>query len=230
MQNLRSALDHTSLGEQVYNRIATGLLNGEMRPNDKLTIRGLAEQLGVSTTPIRDAINQLTHERVLEQRSSKDVRVPVMTRADYLEILDMRLLLEGLAAERAAERATPAEHHALRSLLTRTDRATARGDAALATQCNQEFHLALSGAADMPNLQRSLRGLWLRMGPVVAGYYDTSTADLNTLHYAVLAAIESGDPVAARTAIQADIVSAKAQLLDQIDALNAFYAGAVAAQ
>jgi DNA-binding GntR family transcriptional regulator len=230
LQKLHGALNHTSLGEQVYNRIATGLLNGEMRPNDKLTIRGLAEQLGVSTTPIRDAVNQLTHEQVLEQRSSKDVRVPVMTRADYLEILDIRLLLEGLAAERAAERATPAEHRALRNLLISSDRATARGDAALATQFNQEFHLALSSVADMPNLQRSLRGLWLRMGPVVAGYYDTSTADLSTLHYAVLTAIERGDPATARKAIQADIVSAKAQLLDQIDALNAFHTGVVAAQ
>jgi hypothetical protein len=60
MQNALGTLEHANLGEQVYDRIATALLNGQMRPNDKLTIRGLADQLGVSSTPVRDAIKQLT--------------------------------------------------------------------------------------------------------------------------------------------------------------------------
>ena len=59
------------LGEQVYDRIAKALLTGQMRPNDRLTIRGLADQLGVSSTPVRDAVKQLTQENVLEHRSQK---------------------------------------------------------------------------------------------------------------------------------------------------------------
>jgi len=224
MRQALGAVEHVNLGDQVYGRIATALLNGQMRPDDRLTIRGLADQLGVSTTPVRDAVKQLIQEQVLEQRSAKDVRVPVMTRAAYLEILEIRLHLEGLAAERAAERATPEQQARLHKLLLRNDRAAASRNRVLATQGNQEFHLALSEVADMPNLQRILKGLWLRMGPWVAGYYDAGMAGLNDRHYEVLQAMHAADPAAARRAIQSDILEAKDALLKQIDAFAALRA------
>lgn len=220
MQHALGTLDHLNLGDQVYDRISTALLNGQMRPNDKLTIRGLADQLGVSTTPVRDAIKQLTQEHVLEQRSSKDVRVPVMTKATYLEILDIRLQLEGLSAERAAERATPDQRAELRALLKRNDTAAATQNQVLAVQGNQEFHLALSRVADMPNLQKILKGLWLRMGPLVAGYYETGPKGLNARHYDVLEAMDAQNAAAARAALQEDISSAREALLEQIAALH----------
>lgn len=217
MSQATSPLDRLNLGDQVYEQIGKALLNGQMRPNDKLTIRGLAEQFGVSTSPVRDAVKQLTYEQALEQRSSKDVRVPVMSQAAYLEILEIRLHLEGLAAAQAALRATPQHLRELHNLLARNDRAIARADYVLATQGNQEFHLALSAMADMPKLQSILKGLWLQMGPQVASYYDTKPPSLNEKHYEVLQAIKESDPVRARAAIQADILSAKSALLSQLE-------------
>lgn len=213
-------LGNISLGDQVYERIAKALLTGQMRPNDRLTIRGLADQLGVSSTPVRDAVKQLTQEQVLEQRSPKDVRVPVMSAATYLEILEIRLPLEGLAAARAAKHATPQEVNALRRLLAANDRAIAKRDWGLATEGNQEFHDRLSALAGMPNLQKILRGLWLRMGPLVACYYDTAPPDLNLHHYDLLDALDRRDAEAARAAIQIDIASAKPEMLTQIARLK----------
>lgn len=223
-------LGRTSLGDQVYGRIAKALLTGRMRPNDKLTIRGLAEQLGVSTTPTRDAVKQLTQEGVLEQRSPKDVRVPVMQAETYLEILDIRLHLEGLAAERATERAESSHIKALLKLLERNDRAIANNNYSTATEGNQEFHLALSDIANMPNLQKILRGLWLQMGPLVACYYDTNPPGLNLMHYEVVRAMETREPARARDAIRSDILVAKSAMLDQIEALNSEFRGAVAGE
>ncbi len=208
------------LGEQVYDRIAKALLTGQMRPNDRLTIRGLADQLGVSTTPVRDAVKQLTQENVLEQRSPKHVRVPVMSEATYLEILEIRLSLEGLAAERAAEHATEAQIRDLRRLLDRNDRAIEKRRWADATEGNQEFHLALSDLAGMPVLQKILKGLWLQMGPLVACYYDTEPTGLNIQHYALLDAMTRRDGPAARRAIEADLVSARPMMLAQIAELR----------
>lgn len=208
------------LGEQVYEQIAKALLTGQMRPNDRLTIRGLADQLGVSTTPVRDAVKQLTQENVLEQRSPKHVRVPVMTEATYLEILEIRLSLEGLAAERAAEQATDAHIHDLRRLLDRNDRAIEKHKWADATEGNQEFHLALSNLAGMPVLQKILKGLWLQMGPLVACYYDTAPTGLNLHHYALLDAMTQRDGPAAQRAIREDIASAKPMMLTQIAELR----------
>ncbi|MCK0150165.1 GntR family transcriptional regulator [Marivita sp. S6314] len=217
------------MGQQVYDRIAKALLTGQMRPNDKLTIRGLADQLGVSSTPVRDAVKQLTHEQVLEMRSPKDVRVPVLTRRSYLEILDIRLLLEGLAAERAAQEATPAHIKDLQRLLNRNDKALAKRNWGDATEGNQDFHLALSEIAGMPHLQKILRGLWLQMGPLVACYYDTAPPDLNVHHAELVAALIARDSAAARRAMQCDIASAKDALLVQIDALRAQHFSGVAA-
>lgn len=208
------------LGEQVYEQIAKALLTGQMRPNDRLTIRGLADQLGVSTTPVRDAVKQLTQENVLEQRSPKHVRVPVMTEATYLEILEIRLSLEGLAAERAAEQATDAHIRDLRRLLDRNDRAIEKQKWADATEGNQEFHLALSNLAGMPVLQKILKGLWLQMGPLVACYYDTAPTGLNLHHYALLDAMTQRDGPAAQRAIREDIASAKPMMLTQITELR----------
>lgn len=221
MPSAFETLSRVNLGDQVYERIAKALLTGEMRPNDKLTIRGLSGKWGVSSTPIRDAIKQLTQENALEQRSPKDVRVPVMTQAKYLEILHIRLHLEGLAAERAAERATPQHLRNLRSLLARNDKAAARQNTASATAGNQEFHLSLSLVAEMPTLQQILKGLWLQMGPLVACYYDTQAAGLNEIHHRVVEAMERRDPEGAKMAIQQDILSAKPAMLEQISALRA---------
>lgn len=221
MQNPLGAIDHLNLGDQVYDRISAALLNGQMRPNEKLTIRGLADRLGVGTTPVRDALKRLTQEQVLEQRSAKDVRVPVMTKETYLEIVDIRVQLEGLSAERAAERATPGQREDLRARLRRSDRAAASRNHVLAIQGNQEFHLALSGVAGMPNLQRMLKGLWLRMGPLVAIYCETNPTMVNAKHYEVLEAMEAQDPAVARTALQEDILSAREAMLAQIAMFDA---------
>jgi DNA-binding GntR family transcriptional regulator len=215
-QNGMELIGQIPLGEQVYDRISKALLTGQMRPNDRLTIRGLADQLGVSSTPVRDAVKQLTQENVLEHRSPKDVRVPVMSEATYLEILSIRLSLEGLAAERAAEVATTPQIRDLRRLLERNERAIERRRWSDATEGNQEFHLALSTLAGMPVLQKILKGLWLQMGPLVACYYDTEPPGLNAYHADVVAALEARDGSAAHAAIAADIAQAKPAMLSQI--------------
>lgn len=215
-----SHIGRTPLGEQVYERIAKALLTGRMRPNDRLTIRRLADELGVSTTPVRDAVKQLTQENVLEHRSPKHVRVPVMSEATYLEILEIRLSLEGLAAERAAAHATERQMRDLRRLLDRNDRAIEKRRWADATEGNLEFHLALSNLAGMPVLQKILKGLWLQMGPLVACYYDTEPDGLNAHHYDLLQAMTERENSAARRAIEADILSARPAMLAQIAGLR----------
>ncbi|WP_417476195.1 GntR family transcriptional regulator [Leisingera sp.] len=219
-------LERESLGDRVYDQIASGLLSGRMRPNDKLTIRGLAEELGVSSTPVRDAVIRLTQDRVLEQRSSKDVRVPVMSISTYLEILDIRLELEGLAAARAAERADAAALKSLEKLLARSDRAIEQRNWTTAAELNQEFHLSLCVLAEMPTMHGILRGLWLRMGPLIACYYDTEPDGLNTAHHNVLEAMRTRSSQQAREAIRRDICTAREAMITQLELLGERLSGA----
>jgi DNA-binding GntR family transcriptional regulator len=102
-------LNHSYLGSGIYELLREALITGRFQPDDRLRIRDLAEQLGTSVTPVRDAILQLAKEQALILKTPRDIRVPILTAAQYGEIRSIRLALEGLAAETAAALVTDSE-------------------------------------------------------------------------------------------------------------------------
>ncbi len=211
-------LEHDNLGGTIYQKLCEALMKGAFKPNDRLKIRDLAERLGTSVTPVRDAILRLVQDQALVLRSPRDIRVPMLTRAAYLEIRDIRVGLEGMAAARAAGKATPAQIAALESLLARNEDAMAAGNTALATELNQIFHFKLAEIADMPVLGDILRRLWLQMGPLIADVYGGAGRTMIDHHYPLMDAIRRRDGPAAAIAIQADILLASGPILERIDA------------
>lgn len=207
-------IDHVNLGEVVYQRIAGALVKGALRPGQRLRIRDLAEQMGTSSTPVRDALIRLVHEGALRMQSLRDIRVPVLDPVRYLEIRDIRLKLEGLAAERAAEAATPEDIARLEQLLAENERFIAEGDIPSAVEVNQIFHFELAEIAAMPTLRAILQNLWLQMGPVIAAAYAGGGRTMIEHHYAVLAAIRQQDGMAAKQAIRDDLLSGGTVIID----------------
>ncbi|MHC1551489.1 GntR family transcriptional regulator [Phyllobacterium sp. K27] len=210
-----------SLGHVIYERVCQDLVRGKLHSNQKVTIRGLAETLGTSSTPVRDAIQRLLQDNALEQRSVRDVRVPVLTVRQYLEIASIRAELEGLAAAKAAEVAEGRDVARLQRIITRNEEAIAAGRWPLATELNQQFHFALAEIADMPVLLDVLHRLWLRMGPLIAGYYASSHEDMVQHHHAIVSACGRRDTESARAAMQADIQGAREGITTYITSLNA---------
>ncbi len=198
-------ISRESLGDAIYDRVSQDLVRGKLRPNQRITIRGLAEALGTSSTPVRDAVQRLLQDDALVQRSLRDVRVPVLSAAKYLEIASIRSELEGLAAARAAMVATPADIARLRRLIERNEEAIAAARWTQAAEYNQQFHFALAEIAQMPVLLGVLTRLWLRMGPLIAGYYSRAQVDMIHQHHALIAAFAERDAAAARAAITTDI-------------------------
>ena len=213
-------LEHDNLGSTIYQKLCEALMKGVFKPNDRLRIRDLAERLGTSVTPVRDAILRLVQDQALVLRSPRDIRVPMLTRAAYLEIRDIRVNLEGLAAGRAAQEATPAQIKALEVLMERNEEAMAAGDTLRATELNQMFHFALAEIADMPVLRDILRRLWLQMGPLIADVYAGAGRTMIDHHYPLMEAIRRGDGPAASLAIQTDIQLASGPMLERIDAVT----------
>lgn len=210
------SISHETLGGSVYASLSEALAKGRLKPDDRLRIRDLAAVLGTSVTPVRDAILRLVQDRALVLRSSRDIRVPLLSARDYLEIREIRLSLEGMAAERAAERGLPADAERLDAILRDNEAAFARGDMAAATELNQVFHFALADIAQMPILKDIVSRLWLRIGPVIADIYRTSTPALIAAHYDVVNAVRSGDPPAAAAAIRRDIVAGGEHILERL--------------
>ena len=102
-------LTDTSLRKQVYDSLCAALTSGRFAPGQKLTFRFVAKALGVSLTPVREAVRRLVAEGAFEMQPNRSVRIPLMTKAKVLELRDIRVAVEGLAAGKAAEVATRAQ-------------------------------------------------------------------------------------------------------------------------
>lgn len=97
----KSQVSRDTLQDQIYRRIREALMSGRFQPGQKLTIRGLAESLGSSLMPVREALNRLSAENAFEVTETSRIRVRMMTSERLSDIRDARVALEGLLAEKA---------------------------------------------------------------------------------------------------------------------------------
>ncbi|MFT4160619.1 GntR family transcriptional regulator [Shinella sp.] len=210
-------LDHSNLNSTIYGALCDALIQGRFQPGDRLKIRDLAEQFGTSVTPIRDAILKLANDEAITFRSPRDIRIPAMSEARYREIRSIRVRLEGLAAETAAQVATSADIAALEAILRENEAALACGDGLKGAELNQMFHFMLPKIAGLPVLNGILRRLWLQMGPLISDAYLPGGRAMIDHHYPVVEALKRHDPAAASMAIVDDILLGGKPLLERIE-------------
>lgn len=199
--------------ERVYRALRARILAGEMAPGDSVTLRGLAEALGVSMTPAREAVRRLVAERALEMTASGRVSVPVPGMGRLDELFRARELLEPELAVRALPRADRALIARLRAIDDRIDACLAAGDAAGYVRANTEFHATLYARAESPALMALIESVWLQTAPMMRRLYGRlGTAALADYHEAALAALARGDAAGLAEAIRADVAQGAALL------------------
>src|SRR5690606_20709176 len=131
------------LNSSVYAELRKRIVTGHISPTHELSTRGLAGELGVSQTPVRDALSRLSAEGAVSIRSKRRVRVPEMTRERFEDLLRCRLLLEPEAAALAVPFLTPADVDQLRQIDAALAAAIKGGDAGTYMQANYDFHFTL---------------------------------------------------------------------------------------
>lgn len=213
--NLKT-LEHSNLSATTYATLCDAIISGRFKSGDRLKIREIAEELGTSVTPVRDAILRLANDEAVVFRSPRDIRIPILIQSRYLEIRAIRLKLESLAAENAAREATRADVADLTKILDDNEKAIAKGDAARGTALNQAFHFRLPLIAKMPILHGTLRRIWLQMGPLIADAYIDGGRSMIDHHYPVVEAIKRRDPTAAAEAITRDILLGGDAILERV--------------
>jgi DNA-binding GntR family transcriptional regulator len=207
-----SPLERNTLGDQVYAHIRQLLISGRLTPGDRLSLRQVADVMGVSMMPVREAVSRLVADQAIEVMPNRALRVPIMGRQKFEEMAVIRSEIEGFAAERAAlarndasmRRIRIAEQHFRQLALS------ARPDLAAAVEANQAFHFAVYEASGLSDLVAVIGSLWLKVGPVInldlrENPERLATGNAATLHAACADAIAKGDAKAARAAIAADI-------------------------
>jgi DNA-binding GntR family transcriptional regulator len=109
-----------TLSDQAYRALREEITTGELKPGQRLTERALADHLGVSPTPVREALQRLEHERLIERDAVRSIRVAEPSVARLYELALIEVALRGAAARLAAERATEAE---VKAIMEACDRA-----------------------------------------------------------------------------------------------------------
>jgi len=195
----RSGTAQGSLADTVYSRLLEEINSGGIRPGDLVREVEVASRLGVSRTPVREALHRLLSEEVLVKKE-RSLAVPTVDDKQIFELYAMREVLEGAAAAWAARSASEAEIALLSRLLA--DQAALPDDAAAQhAAVNKEFHAAIYRAANNRYLIRSLQSLQDaigRLGATTLAWPGRSKHAVRE-HRQILRAITKRDPKAAET-------------------------------
>ncbi len=151
-------IQSASVGSLVYERLRALILSGDVPPGSRLAQEELAERLGVSRTPVREALRRLVGDGLVEFREQRGFRVADLALDDVVRRLEVRLILEPGGARLAAQRRTDAD---LETLQATIDRELAAADVTAVHDASRDFHLALAAASRNRELVLTLEGLWL---------------------------------------------------------------------
>ena len=196
-----------SLGDLVYDKLKQALMTGLFLPGQKLTVRSVADDLHVSVTPAREALNKLIDQGALAMPGAKTIVVPQLTVDDLNEIDAIRRSLEGTAAELATPNFKKNEIAKLRRIQAELQEAMAEGDYRTVLSCNEAFHFGVYRKCGMPHLIGLIEAQWLRIGPSLNMLYPAFALSRRGIsnHADVLDAIERGDSKGVRAAFEKDI-------------------------
>ncbi|MBB2172670.1 GntR family transcriptional regulator [Gluconacetobacter asukensis] len=196
-----------ALSADAYEYIRSGLIRSRYRVGQRLVLRPLAAELGLSPTPVREALLRLVSEQALDLNDRNTAVVPDITPASFREIHRLRVDLESRLIQAAALRATPEELDALSDLHERFQQACARQDEGMMAAGNADFHAMLATMADLPLTANILHNLWARIGPLYALARTAPPArppGVPHPHDELIAALRAHDPDAATRALIAD--------------------------
>lgn len=136
-------LQRTSLRDQVLALVRQALVSGEVRPGDIYSAAALAGRLGVSSSPVREAMLTLVHEGLMEPVRNRGYRVTPLSEHDLNEVYTMRLLLEVPGTLQAAAHAGPENIAHLRGVADEIEEAARAGDVVGFLEADRRFHLGL---------------------------------------------------------------------------------------
>lgn len=210
-------LDRDPLYERVYRELRRMLMEGTFVPGAELTVRMLADGFGTSDMPVRDAVRRLISEGALITRPNRSPIVRRLSREQFEEVRNVRMLIEGAATAYACANLSDVGLRSLRDLQRELHRAP-ETDLALHLNLNRRFHFAIYEACAMPILISMIETLWLQIGPL---FRSLSIPLLRRdYHRLAVEALGNRDAQAASDAIKNDISSAAAVILAGSDALQ----------
>lgn len=215
-------INKDTLWDKAYLSLRNALLAGKFVPGERIILRKVAQDLGISLTPVRDAVNRLAAENVLERGGvgqGGGASVPLLNAKEFDQLMAIRSSLEPLAAEAAAKNATKAEINEISKLLNQMRDLAETGNLGSYLAAHYKFHFGIYKLANQSILLQAIEGAWLRCGPTLnlalPAYKPGQKRHKH--HLAALNALKKGDGVAVARAIRADIDSARIDICNLLE-------------
>lgn len=193
------------LSKEVAAFVRDSIMAGQMKPGEFIRTERLAEELGVSATPVREALMSLQSEGTVAWEPRRGYRVAAISARDIIDLYDVQAYIAGNLAARAAEILSADDIAHLQSLQQALTEAAQSGDVTMVDELNHEIHRTINRAAGPSHLV-TLLGVTARYAPrrffgSITGWAGASAHD----HGAIFDALLRNDPDAARTAMAGHI-------------------------
>jgi DNA-binding GntR family transcriptional regulator len=153
---------HNSLSELAHEAIRERILSGYFKPGDWLRQEELSQQLAVSHTPVREALDRLVTAGLAERVPHKGVRVSTIDENDIAEVYCLRLYLEPLAVRLAAINISEEQLNNLGTIVDQAEKMTSLDDMPSRRQLNRAFHSMICNACESAMLERLIEIVWNR--------------------------------------------------------------------
>ncbi len=203
-----------SVREQTYRHLKEKILTGHFPPDERLVEESLAGQLGVSRTPVREALHKLELEGLVRLKGARGFCVPEETAADMSELFEIRAVLEGHALSCLCNSISEDSVRTLREYITRAELGVSEGRRELVFESNTKFHdllyqLVRSRRPRLFNLIEDMRDYILRYRKDSLGTLEAARRSIAG-HKKILLALELNDPVLCEQVMRAHIYEAEA--------------------
>jgi GntR family transcriptional regulator, rspAB operon transcriptional repressor len=207
--------DSDTLRKKILSYLREKILGGAMSPDERLIETRIAKEIGVSRTPVREALHSLEQERLVKAIPRVGYVVTRMQQEEVEEICEIRIAIEGLAIKRAIERAQEQLAKDLRKNILRQRNELSKGNLRAYVELDAQFHevsAALSGSSRLLEMALMLRRHMLRFRIQALYIIETALKSLKG-HERILEAVEKGDPKTAIAVLEQHLKSAKNDVL-----------------
>ncbi len=207
-----------TLRQKVFDQLRRRILDAELLPGEIISLRGLAEQFGVSLLPVREAVWQLESERVLVVESNKKIRVNHLTKKEFEEVLSLRLLLESEAVDKACRNRTKSAVNKVERILAAMEKHIEVNHKAYIKK-NDQFHKTIYSCAGSALLMELIQRLLSRVNPYVY-LYAIDRQDLSTpseCHREMFEGFAEGNSERAVAALKRDLNHAATYILPRLE-------------
>ena len=206
-----------TLRQKVYEQLREKILGAELLPGEIISLRGLAEKFGVSILPVREAVLQLESENILVIESNKRIQVNELTKAEFKEVLNLRLLLESEAVDKACKSRPEKAVQRVERIFKAMEKHVGVNHKSYIKK-NDEFHKTIYTYAGSPLLIELIQRLLARVNPYIYLYamYQRDLTNAMACHRDMMNGFANGDSESTIEALHRDLKHAAEWILPQL--------------